>query len=338
MGHDIKATDGVMLYRQPAWHGLGMVVEDLKTPQEALAACGADWVVDQHPVWIWAGGKRFQVPDKMANFRSDLDPSHEDAYLGTVSEQYTPVDNDVLAQFCYDLAEAGKQVTVESCGTLQGGKRVWFLLHGGAFNIGGKDEVKQYLLASNSHDGKGSLRLTPTTVRVVCRNTLNMVVPATDTGVLGQSALCYRHTGSIHDRLETAKAALAAWDHAGEKTRELCDKMAAVTMTDAERQAYFFRRYELDFGAIDPKDDRSVGRGADAYLSFRKRWDDEKELTGGSLWGAFNAYSGLVQHDSKARGKDDTARVERRIEGNLFGLQAQRTSAAFGDALQLLGA
>lgn len=339
MAHGLTQNDAVVLNREQAWHGLGLVLPNAPTPREALIHIGADWSVDQHPVWIYVGGQRVLVPDRFANYRSDLDPhKDENAYLGMVSDLYNPVDNDLLAEFCYDIAKEGSDVRVESAGTVFGGKKIWFLLKAESFDIGGNgDQVIPYLLVSNSHDGSGSLRITPTTVRVVCQNTLHMVVPAADTGALGKSALCYRHTSSIHDRVKAARLALAGWSNATKATKEACDKLAGVKMTDDERKAYFFRRYECDFGVIDPKSEREVGKASDAYRSFCTRWDDESSLHGGSVWGALNAYTGLIQHDQKARGKDDVARVERRVDDNLFGLRSKRTQAAFQDAIALVG-
>ena len=339
MAHGLTKNDKVVLNREQAWHGLGIVLPNAPTPREALVHIDADWTVDQHPVWVYVAGQRVLVPDRFANYRSDLDPQKDaDAYLGMVSDLYNPVDNDLLAEFCYDIAKEGADVRVESAGTVYGGKKIWFLLKAEGFDIGGNgDQVIPYLLVSNSHDGSGSLRITPTTIRVVCQNTLHMVVPAADTGALGKSALCYRHTSSVHDRVKAARTALAGWANATTATRKACDSLAGVKMTEKERQAYFFRRYEHDFGAIDPNSEREVGKASDAYLSFSKRWDDEAAMHGHSLWGALNAYTGLVQHDQKSRGKDDVARVERRMEGNLFGLNAKRTQAAFDDALAMVG-
>lgn len=50
-----------------------------------------------------------------------------------------------------------------------------------------------------------------------------------------------------------------------------------------------------------------------------------------------NAWTGLLQHDRKARGADDAARVEKRVHSNLFGLNAERSVKAYEKALTLVG-
>ena len=47
MAHEITSTDGLVLHKEEAWHGLGTIVEDAPTPQEALQIAGLDWTVKQ---------------------------------------------------------------------------------------------------------------------------------------------------------------------------------------------------------------------------------------------------------------------------------------------------
>jgi len=70
---------------------------------------------------------------------------------------------------------------------------------------------------------------------------------------------------------------------------------------------------------------------------FIKRYNAEKAQLGlgDTLWTAFNAMSGFVQHDKVARGKDDADRVSRRVESNLFGINAHRTHEVLAHALSL---
>ena len=339
MAHELTETDGLYLAHQPAWHGLGTVWPANVGPEEGLRIAKMDWHLDQYPVHIAAAdGSQIRVKGYKGNYRSDIDIKDPRAFLGMVSEGYCPVQNLALAKFCYDLAEAGKgEVTCETVGSIQGGRRVWFLLKTDAINIGNDDIVVPYLLVSNSHDGSASVRITPTSVRVVCSNTLHMVVPRADDGKIGRAVMAYRHTDSIHSRLEAAKAALAGFTAARETTTGIITKMSTASADESLRQDYFFQRYEEDFGKIQKEDANAIAKAASAYQSFTKRWDDEMHLHNGSVWGMFNSYSGMVQNDQKARGKDDVDRIDRRRDSNLFGLNIRRTQAAFAAAAALAG-
>ena len=68
-----------------------------------------------------------------------------------------------------------------------------------------------------------------------------------------------------------------------------------------------------------------------------QRWTDEQTKLGigQTIWSAFNAMTGFLQHDKTARGSDDAARVERRIDSNLFGINATRTHEVLAGALAL---
>ena len=66
-----------------------------------------------------------------------------------------------------------------------------------------------------------------------------------------------------------------------------------------------------------------------------KRFDDERELAGPTAWNAFNAYTGYVQHDRGSRLKDQAKVAEQKESSNLFGANANRTSAALTTALAI---
>ena len=88
-----------------------------------------------------------------------------------------------------------------------------------------------------------------------------------------------------------------------------------------------------DFGDVpdnpqDKKEERQRDKATSAFNSFSRRFDDERAVAGSNLWNAFNAYSGLVQHDMKARGKNDADRIEKRVTSNLFGLNSERINSA----------
>lgn len=184
-----------------------LALQDAPTPRNALEIAGLGWQVEQWPLSATNGeGLKVALPDQVLNIRGDTHTP-----LGIVSPDYRPIQNQELAEFCELLAEQGDTVKVESAGSIRNGGKVWFLLRGESFSVRKKDEVTPYILVSNGHDGKTALRCTPTTVRVVCSNTLHMVIPRTENrktvkNVPASYVAC--HLGDIKGKIEDAKQAL----------------------------------------------------------------------------------------------------------------------------------
>lgn len=224
MAHEIEKHDNVVFHKVGGWHGLGITSEKEFTPREGLTLAGIqDAHVEQRPVFCRdTNGNEIRIEDKVANFRTDVQPN---IYFGTVSASFIPWQNLEMADFCSALVDNpdndDNRVTCEMIGSVRNGALVWFLLKGKPFLIKDKDEIFPYICVSNGHDGKAAARITPTTVRVVCSNTLHMVVPRGENQEIGQAAFMARHTTNMKDRIEEAKAALRNYGQAMNSNRKL---------------------------------------------------------------------------------------------------------------------
>jgi phage/plasmid-like protein (TIGR03299 family) len=383
MSHEIETMDVVGLRGQQAWHRLGVVIQDNLTALEAAERFGLTWKVDGYPLFaespkaaaaletladvIQSGASggtilhalhefqalRLEVETHKANVRtSDNDGNPVNELLGVVGADYQVCQNRELAEFTDALAQSGK-VTIESCGSIRNGKRVWFLAKGDAFTIGGTDEVLPYVLVSNGHDGGQSIRVTPTTVRVVCSNTLHMVIPNAEDMLTrpDSAAISIRHSGKISDKLQQAKRALAYYGDTLRRNRELFDMLQAKQFDQQQNLQLFADSYASFWEVATPDElssaDSKIRRIAENRMermrkasdAFIQRYENEKRLTGlqDSAWLALNAMTGYIQHDKVARGSDDTDRVSRRMESNLFGINASRTNDVLAHCLALAG-
>ena len=340
MAHEIETHDHVVLHREAAWHGLGTIVQDAPTPMEALQLARLDWMVEQWPLYATDGeGNRITVEDKVANVRSDTK-----TVLGIVGTGWTPLQNKDTAEFCEALAEQNDTVKVESAGSIRNGKKVWFLLKGESFSVRDADEVCPYILVSNGSDGGTGFRCTPTTIRVVCANTLHMVIPSWESeghlGSLSQASFSCKHTGNLKGRIEEAKNALQLYGKSLGGHRATIDSLAAKDISTNDIQKFFLECYTRDFGAIPvtpiSKVDRSRrDRSVKAYNAILARFGKEETICGANAWTMFNAYSGWLQNDRKPRGKDAARNADNRMNSNLFGSSADKTLAAFETALAI---
>jgi len=351
MAHEINEHDNVVLAKRGAWHGLGTVVQDAPTPHEALRLGGLDWTVDQLPLAAKletigestgiSSMSELAIDSHVLNVRSDTKTQ-----LGIVGTGYVPFQNSELADFAYSLAEQGDIVKVETAGSIQNGRKVWFLLQGESFTVRKEDEVRPYILLSNGHNGAAAFRCTPTTIRVVCSNTLHMVIPRSDsegraTSLRQAGSFVAIHSGNLADKIEEAKATLGLYGKSLDSTREVIDSLAAKDVNHEMVQKFFLECYVRDFGAIpaNPTTRSEEGkrkRALESYEKFGTRFDSEKAIAGATVWNAFNSYTGWLQNDRAVRIKDDDRRREQKTSSVLFGTNADRTTASLSAALNLV--
>jgi len=145
--------------REPAWHGLGTIVQDAPTSMDALKLAELDWQVTQEPIYL---NNNVVIKNAFANVRSS-----DNGVLGITTERYKVVQNSEAFSFTDALLDSN--VRYESAGSLAEGKRIFILAKmPEIYKIGG-DDVEPFLVFTNSFDGKGSIRVALTPVRVVCQ-------------------------------------------------------------------------------------------------------------------------------------------------------------------------
>jgi phage/plasmid-like protein (TIGR03299 family) len=336
MAHEILEHDHVVLTAQAAWHGLGTVVQDAPTPAEALKLAKLDWTVEQWELEAGKDDRAVKVKDLLLNIRRDTLTQ-----FGVVSRGYKPVQNAELAEFCSLLAEQGDVVRLESAGSIRNGAKVWFLLRGESFSVRGGDSLAPYICVSNGHDGRTAVRCTPTTVRVVCSNTLHMVIPRSETerNQVTSAAFVASHVGDVRRKVEDAKAALGLYGRSLETTRQVIDALAARDLSRDDVKSFLLGCYVRDFGSL-PSNPKTPGekatwtKGQDAMNHMLGRIEMESDKFGRSAWVAVNGYTDWLQHGRQMR-KDAAKEAERRTEAALFGTDSQRAVAALESALAL---
>lgn len=348
MSHEITSTDSVLLHTNPAWHGLGQVITEDLTAVEACRRNKMSWEVEPWTLTATGpNGETIEVPDFVANVRVDQGVDLR-SVLGVVTRDYRVCQNLQLAELADEVASSGK-VVIESCGSIRGGKRVWFLARGGAYEVGGKDAVESYMLFSNGHDGGSSLRMTPTSIRVVCSNTLHMVIPRFDGNPLESASISFTHLGSMDAKIAAAKQALTHFAQVRDGNFELMERLAQTPISRMQADQLFAGSYAAfwesptDSELRDPDQrkrgiaERRLERMREGRAAFLERLNDESRKTGMDLnvWSAMNAMTGFIQHDKVPTTKTPEAAYEARCKRNLFGLGAQRTSEVLAISLAL---
>lgn len=274
-------VESLFYFGEVPWHGLGIQVDHLLTGEEAIKEAGLDWEVIQSPVIIKKGEAFKEIPGWVVNVReSDLRP------LGVVTDQYSVIQNREAFGFLDDLV-AGHELVYETAGSLREGRTVWMLARiPKTLKIGRKDEIREYLILRNSHDGSSALRVYFTAVRVVCWNTLTLSSVTAE----GQG-FYFKHMGDLNKRVEKAREVLGIADKIFQDFKIVAEKLVKVPISDEQLNEYL----DAVFPGSEQKwnEDKNTVRGQVAMIY---QGAPDLEPWRGTAYAALNAVTAYTNH------------------------------------------
>lgn len=154
---------------KPAWHDLGTVFDAglSLTAEEAVVMADCDYSVKKFPMII--NLPTGPVPaDQVALVRMPRVAEGSYHVLGNAGKNFEVIQNMEIASLLNPLA---REWEVETVGALGEGEAFFICLNAGTAGVAG-EEIRQYLLVNNNHDGRRSMNIALTPVRTVCENTL----------------------------------------------------------------------------------------------------------------------------------------------------------------------
>lgn len=172
MGHNIRNNRSLLLNRKPAWHSLGVVLQDPVGAVEGSSYLET-FSYDIRPVSLELNGKMQETKGDYGIVRSAVPSDPTERLMGFIKKNYKIVQPlSVCEQFDKNVAE-----NVETMGFLGHGEKFFLTWKLPSFNVGGEDDtVDTYGFSAIGFDGKFGTALYVTSVRVVCQNTFNMAV------------------------------------------------------------------------------------------------------------------------------------------------------------------
>lgn len=225
-------VESMFSVREKPWHGLGTIVKEAPTSEEALRLAGLDWDVVQSPIYTNHG----KVEGYKANIRST-----DRQVLGVVSDRYRIVQNTEAFSFTDELL--GQGVRYETAGSLMGGRKVWLLARLPREFIIAGERISPYLVFSNTHDGSGAVRVAVTPIRVCCNNTLNL---ALSTAARSFSMV---HTGDVKEKVAEAKQTLFMADNYMENLGREFERLRKQKISDQQVREYIDQLLPIEPGA-----------------------------------------------------------------------------------------
>lgn len=366
MAHELEMRNGkasMMYVGEVPWHGLGHACSEAPTTDEAIKLAGLDWDVILQPQYRMKQTPQLEYEtDELGNvvrtFLSNVGDTEitrcetksvvrvtDNKVLGEVGPKWHPLQNKDAFKWFDPILQA-KQATLETAGSLYGGKRVFILakLSRDDSQIIGDDVVRKYVLLSNAHDGTLCVRVGFTPVRVVCNNTLSMATRSN-----ASSLLRIKHHSSINETMEKVREIMNMADATFEATADQYRFLATKPMNLVDFKKYIeliFKPKKEDDDDVFSEMEETESDKLDTSNKRQIKEDDKRkminkiipffengkgtELKGvrGTMWGGYNA---LTEYLTWARGRTQDARLDQLW----YGVSAKQSREALKIALTL---
>jgi len=307
---------------QTPWHDLG----NRLAPNQPIGVwsreAGMDWRILSSPVCYQPEGEQpppLHFDDHKVLYRSDTN-----APLSVVSSRYQVVQPGEVLEFFRDLTEASG-FELETAGILKQGKKFWALARTGQSTLlKGSDAVNGFLLLATSCDGSLATIAMPTTVRVVCNNTLAIAL----SNSIGAVKVPHRSAFDSNAVKRQLGIAVSQWDGFMVRMKALAERK--VSTTEAQR---YITRVVCDVARNAPlpsavSHQRALKRVEELFNGSGR--GAELAAAKGTAWGLMNAVTEFVDHERRARSQ------EYRLDSAWFGQGATIKQRALEQALQLV--
>ncbi|ALR29284.1 alpha/beta hydrolase [Chryseobacterium sp. IHB B 17019] len=338
MAHNLNFNENTGKYsffsvKEKAWHGLGQIVEDFPTSEEAIKHAGLDYDVIKAPLFtqgrsITIGNEgeivepdHILLPNNFATLRTDNNTA-----LGVVGKDYQIVQNREAFAFFDAIVGCGDGILYETAGALGNGERIFITAKLPDYiRVGNGDDVtEKYIFLTTSHDGSGSITAAFTPVRIVCQNTLNAAFSNMS------NVVRIKHTAGAKQRLEDAHKVMGLANRMATQLEGIFNEWAKVKVNDREVK-------ELIQLALCPNKETLAhlqnGNEDDISTVFKNTVEDafayamtsdtqQMETTKGTLFGAYNAVTGYYQNVRKY--KDSEAKLQSIVMGGTAQGKAQK--------------
>jgi phage/plasmid-like protein (TIGR03299 family) len=304
--------DSGFLVSKPAWHGLGTLLKDAPTIQEGIVQAGADWTVST---------REAKTLDGLAMQTRAVVRDTDNKILGEVGPDYVPLQNSKAFDWFQPFLDAG-QAELHTGGVLHGGEVVWVLAKLKRNNavIRHDDEIGKFLMLSNGHNGKMSVRIGFTPIRVVCANTLALA--HTDKA---SQMIRIRHRGNVEKNILNVRETVDAIDAAFVADVELYTKLANNSNINAKDLRKYVK-VVLEVREDVPDADLST-KIKNIIENIIRRFETGMGNKGESWWDAYNA---VTEYLSYERGHN----ADNRLDSLWYGPGATLNKFALNKALE----
>lgn len=282
---------------------------EILTASECIVKHGLNWQVEKRRVFVDSAANH---EDYAAIVRQDNGHIFQIAKKG-----YNPVQNTEAFQN-FDRITGTGQAKYERAGTFKQGAVVWIQARiPMEFDVVKNDRVDTFLTMLNSHDGSYPISIYPTTIRIVCQNTLQAGYAS---AVKKVSA---KHTLNVESRFVfNAMEVMAAERAYFLSFADKCKELARREMVQSEINTFLEKLFNAKGGEEDSQ--RLKNQIVDINALHEAGTGANIPGVKGTAWGVYNAVTEYI--DSYRSTKGD---MDNRVYSSWLGSGAQLREKAF---------
>lgn len=332
MAHNLNFNEGLQRHaffsvKEKPWHGLGTIVENALTTEQAIIEAGLNYHVKKANLTAYVNGKQKKVADRFALYRQDTGD-----IFGTCSHKYEILQNREAFGFFDSIVGEGEAI-FETAGALGKGERIFITAKLPDYiKVDDTDLIEQYLFLTSSHDGSGAVTCAFTPIRIVCNNTLNFALANCS------NRFTALHFKNMKSKLESAGKIMGMVNKVSELLSESYQRMAAKNIVSEDLRNIVIKslaptKEVYQQGLIDLSDCSSQFQTAvNDCLNYAEVSETQQmATTKGTLFGAYNAVTGFYQNVK------DYKTQEKKIDSILYaGHAAIRSQKAFDICMDYL--
>lgn len=228
MADNINYSNGKYSFyskKEIAWHSLGEVGNAVVS-EELILKSNANFIVGKENLYVNIDNQNILVDGSFATTRLDTNIP-----LGIVGRDYKVIQNLEVFKFFDDLVGMNHSY-YETAGVLGKGETVFVSMKfpEDEFSIIKDDNIENYIVITNSHDGKSSLKVLFTPIRVVCNNTLTMALKNSN------CQYSIRHSGDIKYKMNILKELIRTNHNYIDEIKNILTKIKDIKVTDSKAQ------------------------------------------------------------------------------------------------------
>ena len=326
------AATGLPPPRINPWQRVGQTFLPTSDAMEALHRSGLQWTAEKI-------GLRTHdlapIADHVAIRRSDTG-----RVLGIVGSDYQPLQNAEAFAFFRDLAGTAR-ISFETAGAFDHGGITWVQARLPDLSIRlGDDLSESYLFISNGHTGNKPLTIAPTTLRIICRNSLRMAEAQSANARQRRHSLeagfTVRHTKGMKEALSDIRDAYAQTVRSHAATTQAYQHLASKRITTKLTDHFISRVFDAGVGPDEADRAKTIRENRrERIAAILASPTAQVRGTANSAFALFQAAIEFIDHDRVTRAAEGEDATEKRLASATFGSGSGLKSAAWEAILDL---